>query len=306
MSVKLQTGLQDEIRSEIEKIRKDQTLFTEKNFNVRQEAIDYLEFHMIDQLNSLMEGTELPHELNMLKEYALQIKDQLEEINNKIFLLLRKKIQEGNKGKVLMKLMDEYFDGDINKFNYHDISGYDNLDIFLNGILTDQKLPVETRDREPEMVYYQKTPARIIFALIEKAAFKPQDVFFDLGSGLGQVAILVNLLGSVMSKGVEYEPAFYNYASKCAADLHVNDVEFIHKDARNADYSSGTVFFMYSPFEGKMLLEVLRNLQNEAKKRRIRIFTYGSCTRVLAKLNWLRINDSITYSSGEFCEFHSV
>ncbi len=306
MSVKLKTRLQEEILSEIEKIRNDQTLLPEKNFNTRMEAIDYLEFHVIDRLLALKECRDAPDQMNILKEYALQIKDHLEEINNKIFLLFRRKIQEGYKGKILINLLDEYFDNGVSANIHQDITSYDNLDIFLNGILTDQILPIETNDREAEMIYYQKTPARIILTLIERASFNSRDVFFDLGSGLGQVTILVNLLGSVISKGVEFETAFYSYAKFSAGALHLDNIEFIHSDARYADYSSGTVFFMYTPFEGKVLQEVLQNLQSEAKKRRIRIFTYGPCSGVVATKNWLIKEYGVGYSSGEFCEFHSV
>jgi len=306
MSVKLKTRLREEILSEIEKIRSDQTLLEEKNFNARLEAIDYLEFHVIERLHALIESRDTTGQMNVLKEYAQKVKDHLEEVNNKVFLFFCKKIQEGHKGKVLMELMDEYFDGNINAFIHQDITGYDHLDIFLNGILTDQIPPGETKEREAEMVYYQKTPARIILAFIERAAFGSQDVFFDLGSGLGQVTILVNLLSCVISKGVEFEPAFCIYAKTTTDNLYISDVEFIHSDARYTDYSSGTVFFMYSPFEGKMLLEVMQNLQGEAKKRRIRIFTYGPCSGELAKKNWLIKEYGVRYSSGEFCEFRSV
>jgi hypothetical protein len=34
------------------------------------------------------------------------------------------------------------------------------------------------------------------------------DVFFDLGSGLGQVPILVNLLSGAAAKGMEFEPVY--------------------------------------------------------------------------------------------------
>jgi hypothetical protein len=298
--------VQDIILSEINKIGKDRSLYQEKNFDARMEAIDYLEFHIIDRIQALMETRDAPDQMNISKEYAVKVKAHLEEINNKIFLLLRKKIQEGYKGKVLMDLMDGYFDDNISEFIYQDITDYDNLDLFFNGILINQEPPVEKIQKEPEMVYYQKAPARIILALIKRAEFKPTDVFFDLGSGFGQVSILVNLLSSVVSKGVEIEPAFNSYAKTLTDALHLGDVEFIQSDARNADYSSGTVFFMYTPFEGKMLLEVLQNLQGEAKKRKIRIFTYGPCSQEVAKQNWLIKEYGVRHSSGEFCEFHSV
>jgi hypothetical protein len=61
-------------------------------------------------------------------------------------------------------------------------------------------------------------------------------------------------------------------------------VDFINTDARYADYSLGIIFFMYTPFEGKMLQDVLQNLNDEAKKRKIRIFTYGSVRPKLHKI----------------------
>jgi SAM-dependent methyltransferase len=209
------------------------------------------------------------------------------------------------KGKELMHLLEEFLHEEMAPFPPTDTTSYDNLDLFVNGILTFRELPVETRKREPDMVYYQKTPARIILKLIRQAELAPQDVFFDLGSGMGQVSILVNLLGSVISKGVEFEPSFCDYAKKCASDLQLHDVNFTNIDARSADYSSGTVFFMYTPFEGKMLLDVLERLRNESKKRKIKLFTYGPCTVVVAKQDWLLNRRDIQYGPGVFGEFLS-
>jgi hypothetical protein len=307
MLIQLKIKLPDEILSDIETIRKDAKLYQEKNFNSRLQAIDYIEFHVIDRINAIIESTDTPGAMDFLKQYAKKVKCHLEDVDTSMFQQLRAKISQGGyRGKLLMDLINEHLDGNSNSFLQQDGTGYDNLDIFLNGLLTHQNLPAETRDREPEMVYYQKTPARIIFELIKKAAFKPDDVFFDLGSGLGQVTILVNLLSSVISKGVEFEPAYCGYARTCAADLNVSQVHFINTDARYADYSSGTVFFMYTPFKGKMLQEVLQNLYGEAKKRKIKIFTYGSCTYEVAQQNWLINGCDIQNRPDGFGEFLST
>jgi len=44
---------------------------------------------------------------------------------------------------------------------------------------------------------------------------------------------------------------------------------------------------MYTPFMGNMLQEMLDILQAEAQKRAIRIFTYGPCSAVVAREDWL-------------------
>jgi hypothetical protein len=306
MIIQSESTVQDEILSDIEAIEKDGKLYQEKNFNLRSQAIDYIEFHIIDRIDAVMESADV-YDLMSLKQYAKKVKCHLEDVDAKMFHQLRTKISQGvYKGGLLIGLIDEHLDYNLSTLLQQDATGYDNLDMFLNGLLTNQEVPVETKDREPEMIFYQKTPARVILELIKKAEFKPHDVFFDLGSGLGQVAILVNLITSVVSKGVEFEPAFCSYAKACAADLNLNNVDFINIDARYADYSLGTIFFMYTPFEGKMLQDVLQNLSGEAKKRKIKIFTYGPCTPEVAQQNWLINKCEVQNRSNEFGEFLSV
>jgi SAM-dependent methyltransferase len=211
---------------------------------------------------------------------------------------------ENFRGQPLLTLINEYLEYDFSTESTEE--GYDILDVFLNGLLTNQKLPVETRQREPGMVFYQKTPARIILNLISKSTFEPDDVFFDLGSGLGQAVILVNLLSGIKCKGVEYEPAFCRYAKFNAEDLNLSDLEFINEDARYADCSSGNVFFMYTPFEGSIMDDVLQKLKKESENRKIKILTYGYCTAEVAKQLWLINKKKIKNYMAEAGEFESI
>ena len=148
-------------------------------------------------------------------------------------------------------------------------------------------MPEPAKELEPEMVFFQKTPARVIFELVELSHFTKDDVFFDIGAGLGQVALLVNLLAGVAVKGIEFEPAFCDFARGCAAGLNLSNVTFINVDARKADYSEGTIFFMFTPFTGEILQDVLAILRKESLVRRIRIITYGPCTAQVALQSWL-------------------
>jgi Histone methylation protein DOT1 len=306
MIKELKDSLASEVFADIEAISKDGSLYLERNFNLRVQAIDDLEFHVIDRINASMESKDSTGQMEVLKHYAHQVKAQLEAVNTSMFNEIRKKISTGAyKGKLLLKLIDEYFDHRLNEFLQKETVGYDNLDVFVNGLFTHQSLPPETKEREPEMVYFQKTPARIILSFIKRAEFKAQDVFYDLGSGLGQVNMLVNVLTGVISKGVEFEPAFCHYATASAADLNLKDLDFINTDARYADYALGTIFFMYTPFEGEMLQEVLRVLQDESIHRKIKIYTYGPCGSELAKQDWLIKGFEIKDASGNCCEFLS-
>jgi hypothetical protein len=69
--------------------------------------------------------------------------------------------------------------------------------------------------------------------------------------------------------------------------LNLPQVEFVNVDARQADYSDGTVFFLYTPFNGKMLEQVLERLKAESANRKVRLYTYGPCTLQVARQTWL-------------------
>jgi len=277
-----------DIQSDIEALERNQALYNEKNFTSRAEAIDFIDFHVIGRIESPLPYGKLVQQFSSLKERAENLKCRLEEVDNSMFKKLRGDIKTGKcRGEAFKEMVMDYLKQNPDRQEGQTVAGYDNLDAFINGLLLEEPLPDETPHREPEMVFYQQTPARVIFELIEKADFKAEDVFYDLGSGLGHVPILANLLSGVKAKGVEFEPAYCCYAAGSAAALNLPGVQFVNMDARQADYSDGTVFFMYTPFEGKMLDEVLEKLRLESQRRKIKLFTYGPCTIEVAKESWL-------------------
>jgi len=273
-----------EIISQLQSLDGNQILNKKTNFGPRTDAIDFIDFHIIDRIEGLLYKAEMSENLFNLKDRAQQLKQRLEKIDLCLFCELREKIRTN---AFTHSIWNKYIDYIATDLDQPDKIGYDNLDIFVNGILTPLPVPEATVEREPEMIFYQKTPARIILQLVELAQLTPEDVFFDLGSGLGQAAMLVNLLSGAKAVGIEYEPAYCNYAKTTASNLNLASVEFINADARQADYTPGTVFFMYTPFEGTILQDVLKILQKEAKKRTIHVFTYGPCSLEVANQSWL-------------------
>ena len=277
------------MQSDIGAIERDSSLYEEKNFDQRIEAIDFIGFPIIDQIEALLGKTTQPDKLLLLKDRTEKIKSDLEGIDNSLFQKLQKNIRKGEyTGKEFKNLVNRYVGFNLDDNEHQEEAGYDNLDIFINKLLSPiGTIPGQTKDLEPEMVFYQKTPARIVFELVEKCNFTKEDVFYDLGSGLGQVALLVNLLAGVTTKGVEFEPAFCDYSRGCAMKLNLSNITFINVDARQADYSDGTIFFMYTPFNGGILQEVLEVLRKESLLKKITIITYGPCTAEVASQSWL-------------------
>jgi hypothetical protein len=147
--------------------------------------------------------------------------------------------------------------------------------------------PAAVPEPEAEMVFYQPTPARHVFDLVARSALGAGDVFVDLGSGLGHVPMLVGLCTDARATGIEWQPAYVERARAAAAALQLQRVVFVQQDARAADLSTGTVFYLYTPFTGSILRAVLDALRVEAGKRPIRVCSYGPCTHVLAREPWL-------------------
>lgn len=277
----------NEIRSDLESVRGNALLYQQKNFSARVEALDFIDFHIIGHIDALLLQIGPPDELLLLRQEADKLKVELERIDNQHFDELRVAIQAGAyKIPGFKTLIEECTDLDLSPNGQEEI-GYDNLDVFINGLLPGPAIRTEVQTLEEEMVYYQKTPARIVFEMVEQVRFNGEDVFFDIGSGLGQAAMLVNLLAGVKVKGIEFEPVFCEYACGVNAVLNLPDVEFVNIDAREADYSDGTVFFMYTPFKGTMLLQVLERLRQQSVQRKITVITYGPCTSEVALQDWL-------------------
>ena len=115
----------------------------------------------------------------------------------------------------------------------------------------------------------------------------------------------MHLLSGATARGVEFEPAFCEYAQACAAALGLTQVAFITADARRADYTEGNVFFMYTPFEGSMLREVLERLRELSRSGPIRLATYGSCTTIVAQQDWLSASNPAEPGSYRLAIFRS-
>lgn len=167
-------------------------------------------------------------------------------------------------------------------------AAYTNLDIVANRLFCAGGMPEPRLALAAGMVEYYKTPTQVVVELVRRVEWRAGDVFVDLGAGLGQVVLTVHLLAGVRAWGVEIEPAYCDYARRCAVRLGLAGVEFIEGDAREVDLSDGTVFFLFTPFRGEVFRDVMARLRAEAVRREIRVAGYGPCAEELAGLEWLR------------------
>lgn len=164
---------------------------------------------------------------------------------------------------------------------------YDWRDELIEGVL--QLAPPALSDvpLPTDMVAYQPTPARHIFALLAQARLGVGDVLVDLGSGLGHVPLLTAICTAAAAVGIEREAAHVACAQTAAAALQLSRVRFDCMDARAADFAHGTLFYLYTPFRGAVLQSVLDALRREAGRRAICLAAHGPCVAALAAQSWL-------------------
>ena len=238
-----------------------------------------------------------------LHQRAKALRIRLEASNSELYQSMRSDIVRGCQPRALLQWLEDSASDNEPRSPLPGL-GFDYRDELVSGML--QLLePSETNPQvSPEMVPYQPTPVRHILQLIETAAVAEDDVFVDLGSGLGHVPLLVSMVTGAQSLGVEVEPAYVASARKCARSLHLSRVQFIAQDARDADLSRGNVFYLYSPFKGSILADVLSALKKESMRRSIKICSLGPCTHRISNETWLKA--SALSDTGRITVFDSL
>jgi len=271
------------LQRDLDELQSSPVLFDALNFQARKEALDFV--RVIGKLHT--EDHQTSPERVRLFQQAQALGEQLEATNAALFhdWKIRIKNQPPSREK-LRQWLQPYTNYAPHQWGISHY-GYENLDFLLDGVLLPQPQPQANLPREYGMVRYEPAPASVILELTERVAFTDNDVFYDLGSGLGKVTALMHLLTGVRCVGVEYQPAFCAYARQQAAALQLINADYIQADARVADYADGTVFFLFNPFGGDIFATVLERLRQEAQQREILICSYGACTQPLAGLNWL-------------------
>lgn len=309
----------DEIREILRALRGDRALLEADNFSGRWRALDILEVEVMERIDGLSPDPSLRIHgagLKGLKGQAEELKASLEKLDEALFRTLRSAIRAAmsveERTRTLADILYRHGGAQAGVTAAlpalpaasvaAEASGYDILDALVNGILHPGALPSETLPREPGRVFFQKTPVRMVLEMARRARLTREDRFYDLGSGLGQVPILVHLLTGAKAVGIECEPAFCTYAGECAAGLGLARVEFLETDLRRATIADGAVCFMYSPCEGAMLEEVLETLRQSARTG-MRLFTYGPCSAAVARQDWLRPVGPPVYGAHGLGEF---
>jgi hypothetical protein len=129
---------------------------------------------------------------------------------------------------------------------------------------------VEDLDLPAGGVPYWPCPVRLILSAVSHSALAGGDVFVDLGAGLGRVAMLAHLLTGAAAIGIEAQRHLVERGQRRCRDLRLKAVQLVHGDASELAFE-GTVFFLYSPFNGRTLERVVSRLEALARARPITV-----------------------------------
>jgi SAM-dependent methyltransferase len=120
---------------------------------------------------------------------------------------------------------------------------------------------------------YLPCPVDALLRMVEHAEVQSNDVFVDIGAGVGRAATLVQLLTGAAAIGLEIQPELVRAARALGQRLKVSRFSVVEGDAAQLSefISSGSVFFLYCPFSGRRLEQVLDALAVIAQTRQIRV-----------------------------------
>jgi SAM-dependent methyltransferase len=133
----------------------------------------------------------------------------------------------------------------------------------------------------------------LLSRFLRQDAFKPTDVFYDIGCGDGRV--LCHVARKRVSKvvGIELSAAFAKKAQENIQRLRgrISPVEVRCGDAVEMDYVDGTIFFLANPFGPDTLRSVLENIRRSLalNDRPICfIYAYPFHSHVFRSAGWLQ------------------
>jgi hypothetical protein len=257
------------------------SLYEPNQLRERIEALDQFDVFNLDMPPPLTDSR-----VTAMYCRARAIQAKLEAANLAIYDEIRRDVRLGRGADALLQWLPASSGcGDAVGLNKGE--GYDYLDELVAGVFQFEEPGTIIVEPTAEMVVYQPTPARHIFDLFDRTVLTEQDVLIDLGSGLGHVPLLTCICTSARSIGVEFEPVYVDSAKQTAETLNLKRVTFIQQDAQAADLTEGTLFYLYTPFTGKMLRTVLDSVRREGANRDIRVCTFGRCTATIANEDWL-------------------
>ena len=121
---------------------------------------------------------------------------------------------------------------------------------------------------------------------------QPDDVIYDIGSGMGRIVCVLSRKRVKKVVGLELLPELCDISRANAANVRGrrSPIEIRCGDASTADISDGTIYFLFNPFGRETLKDFLQNLEASLVKnpRTLQLVYYNSnYGELVEKLPWI-------------------
>jgi predicted RNA methylase len=170
----------------------------------------------------------------------------------------------------------------------------------------DRHLNFELPTSFDDATEYQVVDYILLRRYMKPVRVGPDDVLIDIGCGMGRVLCVFARKRLRKCIGVEFSKELASIAKRNARSLRsrLAPIEIRIGDAIEADYSEGTIFWIYNPFGERTMHAVLSQLGRSlsASPRRIQIvYVNPVCEAVFREFSWLTctsVNNFPLYKSG--------
>lgn len=146
-------------------------------------------------------------------------------------------------------------------------------DGWIDEVLGLGELPGDQASLPRGCVPYLPCSVNVLLQAVDETRLGPDDVFVDVGAGLGRVMALAHLLTGCATMGLEVQPHLAAAARALAVRLDLPRFTVVEGDAtaQVLRAAEGTVFFFYSPFGPDRLGSVVDALEPWAQVRPLRL-----------------------------------
>lgn len=148
-------------------------------------------------------------------------------------------------------------------------------DAWVDGVLGLDEVPDDGPQLPRGCVPYLPCPIEAVLKAVSIAQVHREDVFLDLGAGVGRVAAFVGLLTGASVVGLEVQPALAMRALELSKRFKTLRFSTVVGDVAEhaSTLNQASVFFLYCPFSGARLERLVDALEPIARKRTIRVCT---------------------------------
>ena len=170
------------------------------------------------------------------------------------------------------------------------------LDLTLGiDVLVEHKVNASLYSSEHTIWHYQNRssfPSSTITMLREHLGvldLEPHQTLYDLGAGHGRMILIAAILHPESTlKGVELVEERCDSLRRSIDALGLNNLQVIHSDVLDVDFSDGDWFYLYYPFP-KLTAEISARLDRLATKKNIRVsgnsgVLFNECRTLISRM----------------------